>query len=120
MPGRYLIENRLHTVLRVVIFRTLVGRRTGPLTRSCLSFARLMRSVETGREFMIRYYVSRHKLLTLLQVFHVATSEGDADFVDFGSRNCCPCSIIILLSFGDVTHFWSQKVTDSKEVRADN
>lgn len=35
------------TVLRVVILRTLVGRRTGPLTRSCLSLARLMRSVET-------------------------------------------------------------------------
>lgn len=35
------------TVLRVVILRTLVGRRTGPLTRSCLSFARLMRSAET-------------------------------------------------------------------------
>lgn len=35
------------TVLRVVIFNTLVGRRTGPLTRSCLSFALLMRSAET-------------------------------------------------------------------------
>jgi hypothetical protein len=38
-----------HTVLRVVILRTLVGRRTGPLTRSCLSLARLMRSVETAQ-----------------------------------------------------------------------
>ena len=36
--------------LRVVTLRTLVGRRTGPLTRSCLSFALLMRSVETGHK----------------------------------------------------------------------
>jgi hypothetical protein len=35
-------------VLRVVILRTLVGMRTGPLTRRSLSLARLMRSVETG------------------------------------------------------------------------
>lgn len=39
---------RRHTVLRVVIFKTLVGRRTGPLTRSCLSLARLIKSVETS------------------------------------------------------------------------
>lgn len=34
-------------VFRVVILRTLVGIRTGPLTRRSLSLARLMRSVET-------------------------------------------------------------------------
>ncbi len=40
-------NNEVLTDLRVVILRTLVGRRTGPLTRSCLSFARLIRSAET-------------------------------------------------------------------------
>lgn len=43
----YTCSMRKRTVLRVVMRRTLVGRRTGPLTRSCLSFARLMRSAET-------------------------------------------------------------------------
>lgn len=42
------LRQKVLTVLRVVILRTLVGRRTGPLTRSCLSLARLIRSVETG------------------------------------------------------------------------
>ena len=32
---------------RVVCERTLVGRRTGPLTRSCLSLERFTRSVQT-------------------------------------------------------------------------
>lgn len=41
-------DRRLEThVLRVVILRTLVGMRMGPLTRRSLSLARLMRSVET-------------------------------------------------------------------------
>lgn len=40
-----------HTVFRVVIFSTFVGRRTGPLTRSCLSLARSMSSPETAREY---------------------------------------------------------------------
>lgn len=33
---------------RVVCERTLVGRRTGPLTRSCLSLERFTRSEQTG------------------------------------------------------------------------
>jgi hypothetical protein len=37
-------------VLRVVILRTLVGMRMGPLTRRSLSLALLMRSFETGEE----------------------------------------------------------------------
>lgn len=40
-------KKKRRTVLRVVILSTLVGRRTGPLTRSCLSLALFMRSVET-------------------------------------------------------------------------
>lgn len=38
--------------LRVVIRRTLVGRRTGPLTLSCLSLARWIRSLETFSRFL--------------------------------------------------------------------
>ncbi|KAI9314186.1 hypothetical protein BX666DRAFT_1971251 [Dichotomocladium elegans] len=38
--------------LRVVIRRTLVGRRTGPFTLSCLSLARWMRSAETFSRFL--------------------------------------------------------------------
>lgn len=41
--------------LRVVMRRTLVGRRTGPLTLSCLSLARWMRSAET---IVSRYMVN--------------------------------------------------------------
>lgn len=39
--------------LRVVIRRTLVGRRTGPLTLSCLSLARWIRSEETILHLLI-------------------------------------------------------------------
>jgi hypothetical protein len=50
-PGQQYIhirmERRVRTVLRVVILRTLVGSRMGPLTRSCLSFARLIKSPQT-------------------------------------------------------------------------
>ena len=48
MSDRVHVRRARRTVLRVVILSTLVGRRTGPLTRSCLSLARLMRSFETG------------------------------------------------------------------------
>src|SRR6266568_7350307 len=96
------MKKYLHTVLRVVILSTLVGRRTGPLTRSCLSFARLMRSFET-----ITILSNKDRFmsttLTFLQVLHVAAREGDANFVDFGGGNGSR-SIIVLLSFGDVTH----------------
>lgn len=37
-----------HGDLRVVMRRTLVGMRTGPLTLSCLSLAPLMRSAQTA------------------------------------------------------------------------
>ena len=37
----------IRTDLRVVIFRTFVGSLTGPFTRRFLSFALLIRSVET-------------------------------------------------------------------------
>ena len=41
------LEPSPHGVLRVVCLRTLVGRRTGPLTRRSRSLARLMRSAQT-------------------------------------------------------------------------
>lgn len=43
--------------------------------------------------------------LTLFKVLDVAAGEGDADLVDFGSRNGGTCSIVFFFSFGDVTHF---------------
>ena len=76
-------------VLRVVTFKTLVGRRTGPLTRSDLDLARSMRSVVTIQlispsisKFVVELVVW---LLTLLERGDVARSEGDADAVDLGT-----------------------------------
>ena len=42
------LEPSPHGVFRVVCLRTLVGSRTGPLTRRSRSLARLMRSAQTG------------------------------------------------------------------------
>jgi hypothetical protein len=44
----HLQSGRIRTDLRVVIFKIFVGSLTGPLTRRFLSFALLMRSVETA------------------------------------------------------------------------
>jgi hypothetical protein len=104
------------TVLRVVILRTLVGRRTGPFTRSCLSFARLMRSAETICGFSRYLGGEGEGGRTLLQVLDVAARQGDADFVNFGSGDSTCCIVLLVLS--DVTHSglvfergMSQKVT---------
>lgn len=43
-------EEEERTVLRVVMRRTLVGRRIGPLTRMSLSLARLIRSPATVQQ----------------------------------------------------------------------
>lgn len=43
-------------------------------------------------------------VLTLLEVLDVAAGQGDTDFVDLGT-NGGTGGIVVLFSFGDVTHF---------------
>ena len=72
---KHLQSGRIRTDLRVVIFKTFVGSLTGPLTRRFLSFALLMRSVETTERvstiiFEEENYKNRHfsRFLTFPEV----------------------------------------------------
>ncbi len=84
-----------------------MGRRTGPLTRSCLSFARLIRSVETDQEHKqpalvpTSFMKEKH---TLLEVLDVAASERDTDFVDLGGGHRGTGRVVLLFTLSDVTH----------------
>ena len=81
-----------------------MGRRTGPLTLSCLSLARLMRSLET-RILSESSMIEKARLRTLLEVLDVAAGEGDPDLVDFSTGHWGTGSVVFLFTFGDVTHF---------------
>lgn len=83
-----------------------MGRRTGPLTRSCLSFARLIKSVETtGTAQLTPVPLSeRVKARTLLEVLDVAACERDADLVDLGGGHGGTSRVVLLFTLSDVTH----------------
>jgi hypothetical protein len=82
-----------------------VGRRTGPLTRSSLSFARLIKSAETVEFMSVVKYCDYVYVRTLFKVLDVAAGQSDANFVNFCSDGCTSC-IVILFSLSDVaTHF---------------
>jgi hypothetical protein len=106
--------NRLRTDLRVVMRSTFVGRRTGPLTKSCLSFARLIRSAETiltSLFSLFQSYALKSKMLvrTLLKVLDVARGEGDADLMDLGSGDGSARRVVLLFTLSDVTHLDVQR-----------
>jgi len=64
-----------------------VGRRTGPLTLSFLSLARLTRSTQTAKRGVRQTFVLHNTRHTLLNVLDVAAGEGNADLVeDLGIR----------------------------------
>jgi hypothetical protein len=72
----------------VVILRTLVGNRTGPLTLRSLSLARAIKSAHTTRQRILNgkswanSQGSRGGGGTFLDILDVTRSQGDADAVD--------------------------------------
>lgn len=119
--GRRTLEPSPQGVFLVVCLRTLVGMRTGPLTRRSLSLARLTRSLLTCSQSFLgkgeckfrpgrRFGGSKGSANYLFQVLDVVLgSQSDSDLVALGLR-----SIVVLGVFaGDVTHLCERLVSDA-------
>lgn len=101
----YFWGGRIRTDLRVVIFKTFVGSLTGPLTRRFLSFALLMRSVETTERNEHRYFSgTKNKKQTFFEILDISRGQGDPDFVNLGRWKGSTGGIVFLISLSDVTH----------------
>ena len=86
LSPRYMKNEIATHVLRVVCLRILVGRRTGPLTRSSRSLARLIRSPQTDLEIRsFRWYRRGGSVRTLFERLDVTRGESDADLMDLGT-----------------------------------
>lgn len=102
---QYLQSDILCTDLRVVIFKIFVGSLTGPLTRRFLSFALLMRSVETIEQVSTGMFKEEsHGKRTFFKILNIPRGQGDPDFVDLGGWKGSASGIVFLISLSDVTH----------------
>lgn len=89
----------------MVIFRTLVGSLTGPLTRRFLSLALLMRSVETTNRMSTGSVKTvNYRIQTFFEILDIPRGQGNPDFVNLGWWKGSPGGIVFLISLSDVTH----------------